>query len=226
MRSRLLFPFSVLCLALFSGMAAAGERQYLWQTNAYGNDVHVVEIPSHKVVKQIVVGPEPHGIAAPDDASVVYVAIEAFKRPQGELIWIDPRSYEVTHRITIGPKPNQLACTPDGRWIYIPCNDENYWVVDARSRNVVKKIHTGGRPHNTQVSRDGRWMYLSPMGAPRRVTIVDVKAGHEVVGHIPYSNSVRPPALSADNRRFFQNVDGLVGFEVADIASRKVTGGT
>jgi DNA-binding beta-propeller fold protein YncE len=87
---------------------------------------------------------------------------------------------------------------------------------------VVKKIHTGGRPHNTTASRDGRWMYLSPMGAPRRVTIVDVEAGHEVAGHIPFSDSVRPPALSADNRRFFQNVDGLIGFEVADIASRKV----
>ena len=220
---RLLFLLGVPCLALYCGMAAAGERQYLWQTNASGNDVHIVEIPAHKVVKRIIVGPEPHGIATPDDASVVYVSIEAFKRPRGELIWIDPRSYEVTHRLTIGPKPNQLACTPDGRWVYIPCNDGNYWVVDARSRSVVKKIHTGGRPHNTQASRDGRWMYLSPMGAPRRVTIVDVKAGHEVVGHIPYSNSVRPPALSADNRRFFQNVDGLVGFEVADIASRKIT---
>ncbi len=65
-------------------------------------------------------------------------------------------------------------------------------------------------------------MYLSPMGNPRRVTIVDVKSGHEVVGHIPFSDSVRPPALSADNKRFFQNVDGLVGFEVANIATREV----
>ena len=200
----------------------AGGHQYLWQTNASGNDVHVIEIPAHKVVQQIVVGPEPHGIAAPDGASVVYVALEAFKWPQGELLWIHPQTYAIQHRAKVGPNPNQIACTPDGRWVYVPCNDGNYWVVDGRERKVVTKIHTGGRPHNTQASRDGRWMYLSPMGEPRRVTIVDVKAGHRVAGHIPFSNSVRPPALAADNKRFFQNLDGLIGFEVADIAQRKV----
>jgi DNA-binding beta-propeller fold protein YncE len=65
-------------------------------------------------------------------------------------------------------------------------------------------------------------MYLSPMGPPKRVTIVDVEKGHEVAGEIPFADSVRPPALSADNRLFFQHVDGLVGFQVADIAQRKV----
>ena len=223
-RISLRIPLSWLPFALLLPSAAlAGPKQYLWQTNAYGDDVHVLDVATHQVVKRIVVGPEPHGIAAPDDASVILVTIEAFKKPNGELIWINPRSYEVYHRLTVGPKPNQLACTPDGRWAYVPCSDGHYWVVDVKKKEVVKKIHTGGRPHNTQASRDGRWMYLSPMGVPpSRVTIVDVRAGHKVVGHIPFSDSVRPPALSRDNRLFFQNVDNLVGFEVADIAKRKV----
>ena len=199
----------------------AGDRQYLWQTNSAGNDVHIIDVATNKVVHRLEVGPQPHGIAASADASVVYIAIEAMKEEFGELIWVDPRTYEITHRLAVGPKPNQLACTPDGRWAYVPCNDENYWVIDGKKHTVVKKIHTGGRPHNTQCSADGKWMYLSPMGDPKRVTIVDVTSGHEVVGHLPFSDSVRPPALSKDNRRFYQNVDGLLGFEVADIASRK-----
>ena len=217
-----LFTLSMSTALSLTTTAGAGGEQLLWQTNAYGDDVHVIDVATHEVVRRIVVGPEPHGIAAPDDAHVVYIAIEALKRPKGELIWVNPRTYEVEHRLTIGPKPNQLACTPDGKWVYVPCNDGHYWVIDGVERKVVAKIETGGRPHNTQASRDGRWMYLSPMGAPKRVTIVDVRAGHEVVGHIPFSNSVRPPALSKDNKRFFQNVDGLIGFEVADIAQRKV----
>jgi DNA-binding beta-propeller fold protein YncE len=115
-----------------------------------------------------------------------------------------------------------MACTPDGKWVYVPCIDGDYWVVDGEKQAVVKKIHTGGRPHNTQCSRDGRWMYLSPMGDPHRVTIVDVKGGHEVAGYIPFSDSVRPPALAPDNKRLFQDVDNLIGFEVADIQARKV----
>lgn len=207
--------------AIMPDSAVAG-KQMLWVTNSQGDDVHVVDVETNQVVKRLEVGPNPHGVAAPDDASVVYIAIEHFKAPAGELLWVNPRTYEITHRLKVGPEPNQIACTPDGRWIYIPCKDGNYWVVDGRKKQVVTKIQTGGRPHNTQASRNGKRMYLSPMGAPKRVTIVDVEAGHRVIGEIPYSNVVRPPALSADEKRLYQHVNGLIGFEVGDVASRKV----
>ena len=212
---------ALVCFVAKPQSAAAG-KQVLWVTNSLGNDVHVIDVAKQEVVHRIVVGPQPHGIAAPDDASGVYIAIEALDQPAGELVWVDPQTHEILHRLTIGPEPNQLACTPDGRWIYVPCMDGNYWVIDGHKREVVTKIFTGGRPHNTQASRDGERMYLSPMGNPRRVTIVDVAAGHKVIGEIPFSNVVRPPALAADEKRHFQQVDGLIGFEVADVASRKV----
>ena len=65
-------------------------------------------------------------------------------------------------------------------------------------------------------------MFLSPMGDPHGVTIVDVQAQHKIVGFIPFSESVRPPALSADTAFLFQHVDGLNGFEVASVHQRKV----
>ena len=99
---RSLVGLAVLVLSMQVAAGAAEGKQYLWQTNAYGDDVHVVEVGSNKVLKRIVVGPEPHGIAAPDDASVVYIAIEAFKKPRGELVWVNPRTYEVEHRLAIG----------------------------------------------------------------------------------------------------------------------------
>ncbi len=208
-------------LVIMTDSTMAG-KQFLWVTNSKGSDVHVIDTATHKVVKRIEVGPEPHGIAAPDDVHVVYLAIEKMRQPTGELLWVDPATYEITHRLEIGPEPNQLACTPDGRWVYVPCRDGNYWVIDGKKKEVVKKIFTGGRPHNTQAARNGKRMYLSPMGNPRRVTIVDVQDGHKVIGEIPFSNVVRPPALSADEKYYFQNIDGLLGFEVAEIDKRKV----
>ena len=77
---------------------------------------------------------------------------------------------------------------------------------------MITKIETGGRPHNTTVSPDGKRMYLSPMGGPKRVTIVDIAAGHKVIGEIPFEDSVRPPAISGDEKLFFQHIDGLLGF--------------
>jgi YVTN family beta-propeller protein len=94
-------------------------------------------------------------------------------------------------------------------------------VVDLPKAHVVKRIFTGGRPHNTLCSPDGKRMYLAPMGSPKRVTIIEVET-QENIGEIPFSNVVRPIALTMDEKRFFAEVDGLVGIEMADVASRKL----
>ena len=117
--------------------------------------------------------------------------------------------------------PNQLAVTPDGKFAYIPCDDGHYEVVDLAKAKIIERIFTGGRPHNTLCSADGKHMYLAPMGSPKKVTIVDA-ATHKVVGEIPFSNVVRPIALTQDEKRLFAEVDGLVGIEMADMAARKM----
>jgi YVTN family beta-propeller protein len=201
--------------------APAQAAPMLWQTNSKGDDIHVFDLQGRRLLKRLVVGPEPHGIAAPADASVVYVTLEASGRARGELLWIDPRKFTIEHRMDLCREPHALAATPDGRWVYVPCRDEHYWVVDAKQRKVVRQIHTGGRPHNVQISRDRRLALLSPMGERAQVTVVDIEAGHEVVGGIRFAGSVRPSALSIDGR-LFQHVDGLNGFQVADVERRNV----
>jgi DNA-binding beta-propeller fold protein YncE len=98
----------------------------LWQTNSAGDDIHVFDVESRTLLRRLVVGPEPHGIAAPSDASVIHVALEANGRAHGELLWIDPRLYTIRDRMELCPEPHAIATTPDGRWIYVPCRDEHY----------------------------------------------------------------------------------------------------
>jgi len=209
---------SAIAVAAWIGPASA--EPMLWQTSSEGDAIHIFDLERRRLLRRLVVGPGPHGIAAPADGHVVYVTLETNDRPRGALLWIDPRAYRVERRMEICREPHAIATTPDGRWIYVPCRDEHYWVVDAEKREVVTRIRTGGRPHNTRISRDGRLALLSPMGGAGRVTIVDVEAGHEVVGEIAFADSVRPSALS-DDGRLFRHVDGLNGFQVADVASRK-----
>jgi hypothetical protein len=199
----------------------APGRPYLWQTSSEGDDIHIIDIEARAIVGRLVVGPEPHGIAAPRDGHIVYVSIEANGQPHGELLGIDPTTLEVSFRLKVGPEPHAIATTPDGRWVYVPCRDGHYWVIDAGRRQVLHRIHTGGRPHNTSISRDGRLAYLSPMGRSM-VTIVDITNNHRVVGTISFSNSVRPPALSSDGHQLFQHVDGLNGFEVAHTGRQRI----
>jgi YVTN family beta-propeller protein len=219
-----------LLLALVCGptLAAAAEpaskvRQKLYVTNSAGDDVTIIDVATNKPIGRIEVGPHPHGIAVPAAQNVIYVTIEGHGRNKpGELLWIDPLTDKVTKRMDIGPEPNQLAVTPDGKFAYVPVNNGQYEVIDLAQAKIIERIETGGRPHNTLCSADGKRMYLAPMGSPKKVTIVDV-ATHKVSGEIPFTSVVRPIALTLDEKRLFAEVDGLVGVESADIASRKMT---
>jgi DNA-binding beta-propeller fold protein YncE len=199
------------------------DKQWqVWLASAYGDDIYVYEIGSFKLLKRLTVGPNPHGLSATADGRTVHVSLEHFDDPLGELIWVDTKTLTISGRIEVGPQPQEQECTPDGKWIYVPCADSQWHVVDGRQKRVVKTIHTGGRPHNTVVSPNGMRMYLSPMGYPHAVTVVDVEAGHKVIGEIPFKDVTRPPSITSDERLFFQNIDNMLGFQVADIGQRKV----
>src|SRR5439155_24415358 len=110
---------------------------------------------------------------------------------------------------------------PNGKFAYVPVNDGYYEVIDLATAKIVERIFTGGRPHNTLCSKDGKRMYLAPMGNPKKVTIVDATT-HKVIDHIPFTSVVRPIALTDDEKYLFAEVDGLVGIDMADIATRQM----
>jgi YVTN family beta-propeller protein len=216
-----LLALAVLSLVgpLCAADSPAGARQKLYVTNSAGDDVTVIDVATNKPIGRIVVGLHPHGIAVPTSRDVVLVTIEGTK--PGELVWIDPFTDKIIKRMPVGPAPNQLAVTPDGKFAYVPASDGYYEVVDLGQAKIIERIFTGGRPHNTLCSADGKHMYLAPMGSPKKVTIVDV-ATHKPIGVIPFSNVVRPVALTLDEKRLFAEVDGLVGIEMADVEQRKM----
>lgn len=192
----------------------------LYVANSAGNDLHVVDTATNRVIRRVEVGPEPHGLAATAARDRIFITIENIKGDAGELLWFDPVTDTVPRRMKIGPRPNQLACTPDGKLAYIPCDDAAWWVVDTDKGEVITRIATGGRPHNTLSSSDGKRMYLGPKGS-YHVLIADA-ISHKLTGEIPLSDAPRPIVLSRNEKRLYANVDTLIGFEVADIPSRKL----
>lgn len=211
-----------LLVVFWLGISAPQAKDLLWQTNSGGNDVHIFDVETRQLVRRLVVGANPHGIAHVPGDDTIYVSLERNGEEAGELLWVNAETYEIEHRLIVGPEPHAIAVTLDGRWVYVPCRDGHYWVIDASRRKIVAKIETGGRPHNTTAAPDGSLVYLSPMGPQNRVTIVDPNKDHAVVGGITFSGSVRPPAIAPLRDLFFQHVDGLNGFEVADLEGLRV----
>lgn len=215
----------IIGLSLFAvelGVAAADPTPAckLYVANSAGNDIHVIDTATNRVIKRVEVGPQPHGLVASAGGERLFITIENVQADEGELLWFDPIADRVTRRMKVGPRPNQLACTPDGKLAYVPCDDASWWVIDTIKGEVITRIATGGRPHNTLSSPDGKRMYLGPKGS-YHVLIADARS-HKLLGEIPLSDAPRPIAVSKDETRLYANVDTLIGFEVADIPSRKV----
>jgi YVTN family beta-propeller protein len=213
----------VLTLAL-AASADPSQRvtpaQKLYVANSAGRDVHVIDLATNCVIKRVEIGPQPHGLVVTRGGERLFLTVENTGGDVGELVWFDTATDTVTRRMKIGPRPNQLAVTPDGSIAYVPCDDASWWVIDTVKGALIKRIATGGRPHNTLCSPDGKRMYLGPKGS-YHVLIADVST-HQLVGEIPLSDAPRPLALSKDDSRLYANVDTLIGFEVVDVAKRKV----
>jgi YVTN family beta-propeller protein len=179
----LLLGLAMMVLAAEGG--DSGPLRKLYVANSAGNDIHVINTATNRVIDRIEVGPQPHGLAATAAGDLLFITIENTGGDSGELLWFDTLADKVARRLTIGPRPNQLACTPDGRVACIPCDDASWWIVDTVRGEVVTRIATGGRPHNTLSSADGERMYLGPKGS-YHVLIADMRS-HRLIGEIPLS---------------------------------------
>ena len=62
----------------------------LYVANSAGNDIHVIDTATNRVIKRVEVGPEPHGLVATADGDRIFITIENTRGDAGELLWFDP----------------------------------------------------------------------------------------------------------------------------------------
>src|SRR5215471_4527813 len=105
----------VLCTVSCSLAAAQGSKLRVIQTNSAGDNIHIIDPVTNKVVGEIKGIEAGHGIAVSPDGSRIYVSEQADKT----LTVIDGKTFEVTKRIPLSGNPNLVDITPDGRRIYV-----------------------------------------------------------------------------------------------------------
>jgi DNA-binding beta-propeller fold protein YncE len=222
-------------LALSPAGAAngAGLERRLYVTDKTGISVYDID-RGHTLVRKIAIpdsGDYP-GIAASPQLGRLYVT----SHTRDELIAIDLATDAVVWRKTLGKYADSMWVTPDGRRIYLPFRDDVDWkVIDAASGSVLAKIDTErGKnydvnpiattgPHNTWINSAGTRAYLEVLTVPF-LYIADT-ATNRIVGKIgPFSNGIRPFAITDDERYAYANIDGLLGFEIAEIDRSVWTG--
>ena len=155
------------------------------------------------------------GIAAHAGTARLYVStsrrVAAYDLVSDRLVW--EQTYE-------GRGTDRIALSPDGETLYAPELGAPRWAVaDAATGALVATIDKPGTAHNTQFSEDGRRVYFESQGSARTVSVVDASRRTIVKEIGPFGNVVRPFTFNRKETLLFANVNGLLGFEVGDLAS-------
>src|ERR1700758_2820823 len=167
---RLLVAAAIL-LSAFS-LQAAGKRVVIVQTNSAGDNVHIIDPATNKVVGVITGIEVNHGAAAAPDGSRLYISNEA----ESTLDVVDAKSLRVIGKIPLSGHPNNIAAGADGRRVYvsIAVAPGAVDVIDTASMERVKSIPVKGAVHNTYVTPDGKFVVSGSIPS-KVITVIDQK---------------------------------------------------
>jgi len=202
-------------------LPALATKPRIIQTNSAGDNVHIIDPATNKVVGEITGIEVGHGAAAAPDGSQIYVSNEA----DSTLDVVDARTLRVTGKVPLSGHPNNIGISKDGRRVYVSIREGQgaVDVVDTAARQKVKSIPVKGAVHNTYVTPDGRYVVAGSI-AGKNITIIDQKT-EEPVWVADFDLGVRPLAFEANpdgsTKRIFVQLSGYNGFAVLDFATHK-----
>src|SRR3977135_2801164 len=133
----------------------------------------------------------------------------------------DPGTPKIIGTVKLPGKPNQCAVTPDGHYVAVPIRDgDSVAIIDVRQAKIVKVLPVK-EPHNTLNIGSNRYIYVTSM-ASHEIDVIDLEK-MDYSAHIPVGGRPRPFVVSKDARTMYVAVSDLHGFNIVDIAEKKVT---
>ena len=139
LRRWLTLPSAILVLTL---PAAAADKVRILQTNSAGDNVHIIDPVTNKVVGEIKYIEVSHGVAVAPDGSRIYVSDEAATT----LDIVDGKTLKVIKRVPLSGRPNNIAIGRDGRRVYVAIIEAPgaVDVIDTATMTLAKTIKTKG----------------------------------------------------------------------------------
>jgi DNA-binding beta-propeller fold protein YncE len=200
-------------------VATPGVRDYL-EYGGHGLLVFDVD-DGHKLLKRILTaGRNPDG--KPDNVKGVCASAATGRIYVGTtrtLTCLDLASEKVLWERPYEGGCDRMAISPDGRTIYLPSLEKDHWnVVEALEGSVVARITPRSGSHNTVFGLDGSHVYLAGLKSPL-LTVADASKHQAERAVGPFSAPVRPFTVDGRQAFCFVNVNGLLGFEVGDLAT-------
>jgi YVTN family beta-propeller protein len=200
---------------------ASDKKVRIIQTNSAGDNIHVIDPETNKVVGVITGIEVNHGAAVAPDGSRIYVSDEA----DSTLDVVDAKTLKVTNRIPLSGHPNNIAIGRDGRRVYVGIIQApgGVDVIDTATLKNVKTLQTKGTIHNAYVTPDGKYVVAGSI-AGKTVNVFDAST-EQPAWTLEMDLGVRPMTFSANpdgsTKWLFVQLSGFNGFAVVDFAARK-----
>jgi YVTN family beta-propeller protein len=212
---------SAATLILTMPMLAQSAKVRIIQTNAAGDNVHIIDPATNKVVGEIKGIEVSHGAAVAPDGSRIYVSNEA----DHTVDVVDAKGLKVTKKIPLSGRPNNIAIGRDGRRVYVAIIEAPgaVDVIDTASRTLAKTIPTKGGIHNCYVTPDGKYVVAGSIQS-KVINIIDANT-EQPAWMIEMDLGIRPMAMSTNpdgsTKWLFVQLTNLNGFAVVDFQTRK-----
>src|SRR6266702_2402867 len=158
------------------------------QTNAAGDNIHLIDPVTNTVVAEITGIEVNHGAAVAPDGSRFYFSDEA----EHTLDVVNGKTLRVTHKIALSGRPNNIAISRDGRRVYVAILSGSgaVDVIDTARLERVKSIATKGGVHNTYVTPDGKYVIAGSI-VGKNLTVIDAQT-EQPVWSLEFDLGVRP----------------------------------
>ncbi len=211
-------------IAASAGWAALGctspttsHYQYVFPDG----EIHVFDSDQgHRSVKTVAV-PEAtiiRGVAAHAGTHRLYLAGDGETSDDAYVLAYDLVDDRVLWKQLYPPFVDGLCVTSDGRRLYVAYAMDKVLALDAADGQALAAIPATTGVHNVVCAPDGQRVYVGA-GQSDTMTVIATEK-NSVLRHIgPFGGSVRPFTFDLQERWVFANVNGLLGFEIADTHS-------
>ena len=208
-------------LGFLLALPLAANTVRIIQTNSAGDNVHIIDPTTNKVVGVIDGIEVSHGAAVAPDGSRYYFSNEA----ESTLDVVDQKTLKVTRSIPLSGHPNNIAISKDGRRVYvaIAVAPGAVDVIDTTSLKNVKSIPVKGALHNTYVTPDGKYVVTGSIPS-KTITVIDAQS-ETPVWSLVMDLGIRPMAFATNpdgtTKWIFVQLSGFNGFAVIDFATHE-----
>jgi YVTN family beta-propeller protein len=202
-------------------MPLASDVVRVLQTNSAGDNIHLIDPATNKIVGLIEDVEAPHGIVIAPDGKRIYITDEALNT----LDVVDVKTLKVFKRIPLSGHPNNVDVAKDGSKVYVGIRDAGGAVdiIDTASLTKAKTIPVKGPIHNLYVSPEGSQLFAGSIEA-KTISVVDLSR-EALSWTLTLDAGIRPMALikngEGSTEQIIVQLSDFHGFAVVDFATRK-----